>query len=107
MRPISRAGDTVTRSERAPRLILRFAAGSLVAFLLVGVGVGALVVHYVRGRVERIGTFHAQFVARAVLAPAFRGVDLSAPVTASTLCSRNACSRTAATCGSRSGVRTG
>jgi len=83
VRPISRAGDTVTRSERAPRLILRFAAGSLVAFLLVGVGVGALVVHYVRGRVERIGTFHAQFVARAVLAPAFRGVDLSAPVTGS------------------------
>jgi len=70
----------VSRSERAPRLILRFAAGSLVAFLLVGVGVGALVVHYVRERVERIGTFHAQFVTRAVLAPALRGVDLGVPV---------------------------
>ncbi len=71
----------MTGSQRAPRLILRFAAGSLIAFLLVGVGVGALVLHYVRERVERIGTFHAQFVARAVLAPAFQGVDLSAPVT--------------------------
>jgi signal transduction histidine kinase len=68
-------------SDRRPHLALRFAVGSLVAFVIVGAGVGVLLVRYVRERVERIGTFHAQFVTNSVLAPALVGVDLSTPLT--------------------------
>jgi signal transduction histidine kinase len=68
-------------SKGSPRLVVRFALGSLVAFVLVGAGVGAVLVRYVRIQAEERGSFHATFVAKAVLPLAFRGVDLSEPLT--------------------------
>ncbi|MGZ4115314.1 MAG: histidine kinase dimerization/phospho-acceptor domain-containing protein, partial [Actinomycetota bacterium] len=67
--------------ERSPRLVVRFAVGSLVAFLLVGAGVGAVLVRYIRMQAEARGTFHATFIATAVLPLAFTGVDLTEPLT--------------------------
>jgi signal transduction histidine kinase len=68
------------RSSRSPRLVVRFAVGSLVAFVLVGTGVGAVLVRYVRMQAEERGTFHASFIADAVLPLALDGVDLSRPL---------------------------
>jgi signal transduction histidine kinase len=65
---------------RSPRLVVRFAVGSLVAFVLVGAGVGAVLVRYVRIQAEERGMFHATFMAKAVLPLAFTGIDLSRPV---------------------------
>ncbi len=64
----------------SPRLVVRFAVGSLVAFVLVGAGVGAILVRYVRIQAEERGSFHARFIADAVLPLAFDGVDLSQPL---------------------------
>jgi signal transduction histidine kinase len=64
-----------------PRLVARFAVGSLVAFVLIGTGVGAVLVRYVRAQAEERGTFHARFIADAVLPLALGGVDLTRPVT--------------------------
>jgi signal transduction histidine kinase len=68
-------------SARQPRLVARFAIGTLVAFVLVATGVGAVLVRYVRIQAEERGSFHAAFIAEAVLPLALRGVDLSRPVT--------------------------
>jgi signal transduction histidine kinase len=62
-------------------LLLRFAAGSLGAFLLIGAGVMATTVSNVRHRAELEANAHAVFVAEAVLGPALSGVDLRAPLT--------------------------
>jgi signal transduction histidine kinase len=61
-------------------LLLRFAAGSLGAFLLIGAGVMATTVANVRHRAELEANAHAVFVADAVLGPALNGVDLRAPL---------------------------
>jgi signal transduction histidine kinase len=68
------------RSSRSPRLVARFAVGSLVAFLLVGTGVGAILVRFVRMQAEERGSFHARFIADAVLPLALNGIDLSHPL---------------------------
>ncbi len=64
-----------------PRLVLRFALASLAAFLLTGLGVGAVMVGNVRHGEEEAATFHARFVANAVIAPSLAGVDVSRPLT--------------------------
>jgi signal transduction histidine kinase len=74
-----------SRSSRSPRLVARFAVGSLVAFLLVGTGVGAILVRFVRIQAEQRGSFHARFIANAVLPLALDGVDLSQPLSGSDL----------------------
>ncbi|MDP9327820.1 MAG: HAMP domain-containing histidine kinase [Actinomycetota bacterium] len=61
-------------------LLLRFAAGSLGAFLLIGAGVMATTVSNVRHRAELAAHSHAAFVADAVLSPALTGIDLAAPL---------------------------
>ena len=68
------------RGRRGPALILRFGVGSLIAFVLVGLGMGAVLVRDARIQAEERGTFHAEFVATAVLAPALDGIDLTRPV---------------------------
>ena len=69
------------RRTRSPRLVVRFAVGSLVAFILIGTAVGAVLVRYVREQAEERGTFHATFIADAVLPLALDGIDLSEPLT--------------------------
>jgi signal transduction histidine kinase len=68
------------QEARSPRLVVRFAVGSFVAFLLVGAGVGGILVRYVRIQAEQRGSFHARFIADAVLPLAFEGTDLSRPL---------------------------
>jgi signal transduction histidine kinase len=63
-----------------PRLVLRFAVASLTVFVAVGLGVLAMMVRHVRDRAEQTATFHAQFLADAVIAPALRGIDLGRPL---------------------------
>jgi signal transduction histidine kinase len=69
-------------TESQPRLVARFALGSLVAFLVIGAAVSTLTVRTVRDRAERNASFHAEFAARAVLAPILAGVDPSKPLPA-------------------------
>lgn len=70
-----------TRLDTAqPRLVLRFAAAALLAFVLVGAGVSMFLVRAVRVRAENVAAFHATFVTDAVLAPALQGVDLGQPL---------------------------
>lgn len=70
---------------RKPRLVLGFAVGALLAFLLAGVGVTAFTITTVTDRAERVATFHAVFVADAVLGPALRADDLDQPLSGSRL----------------------
>jgi signal transduction histidine kinase len=72
--------ERMNRSGRPPRLVVRFAIGTLAAFVLVGTGVGVLLVRYVRMQAEERGTFHAAFIADAVLPLALDGIDLSRPL---------------------------
>jgi signal transduction histidine kinase len=74
-----------SRSSGSPRLVARFAIGTLVAFLLVGTVVGAILVRHVRVEAEQRGTFHARFIADAVLPLALDGIDLSRPLSGSDL----------------------
>ncbi len=62
-------------------LLLRFAAGSLGAFLMIDAGVMATTVSNVRHRAELAANAHAVFVADAVLGPALDGIDLRTPLT--------------------------
>ncbi len=66
---------------RRPWLVLRFAIASLVVFAAVGAGVGWALVRNARERAEAVATFHARFVASAVLGPALSRIDLSHPLT--------------------------
>lgn len=66
---------------REPRLVLRFALASLLAFVLVAVGALYLLVRNARDRAELVGARHATFVGQAVLGPMFAGIDLDRPVT--------------------------
>jgi len=68
-------------STREPRLVLRFAVASLIAFVLVATGALYLLVRNARERAELVGARHATFVGQSVLAPVFDGVDLDRPVT--------------------------
>ena len=68
-------------SGRQPRLVMRFAVSSLVAFVLVGSAISYVAVRQARGRAETVAMFHAQFVTEAVLAPQLSGMTLSAPIT--------------------------
>lgn len=67
------------RSPR-PRLVLRFAAASLAAFLVIGALVSHAMVSSVRRRAEDHAEFHARYMVDAVLAPAVGGIDLTRPV---------------------------
>ena len=71
-------------ATREPRLVLRFALASLMAFVLVGVGAMFLMIRDARDGAELAGARHAIFVGRAVLAPALDGVDLSRPLRGTT-----------------------
>ena len=66
---------------REPRLVLRFALASLLAFVLVAVGALYLLVRNARDRAELVGARHATFVGQSVLGPLFAGVNLRRPVT--------------------------
>jgi two-component system phosphate regulon sensor histidine kinase PhoR len=66
--------------RRQPHLVLRFAVGAVAAFLLTGAGVTVLTMRSVTDRAERVATFHAEFVADAVLVPALRGTSLERPL---------------------------
>ena len=61
------------------RLVLRFAIGALVVFVVTGMGISFLMIRNVRARAESAASFHARFVTVAVLAPALQGFDLTAP----------------------------
>jgi hypothetical protein len=65
---------------RSPRVVVRFAVGSLVAFVLVGTAVGGVLARYARMQAEERGTFHGKFIADAVLPLALDGIDLSRPL---------------------------
>jgi signal transduction histidine kinase len=67
-------------SRSDPRLVLRFALASLVAFVLFGMLGIFFISRYARERAERTGAFHSTFAARAVLQPALQGIDLSGPI---------------------------
>lgn len=69
-------------NQSPPRLVVRFALGSLIAFLVIGAVVSSITVRAVRDRAEQNATFHAEFAARAVLAPILAGVDTSKPLPA-------------------------
>jgi hypothetical protein len=71
-------------STREPRLVLRFAVASLIAFVLVAAGALYLLVRNARERAELVGARHATFVGQSILAPVFDGVDLDRPVTGAT-----------------------
>jgi signal transduction histidine kinase len=71
--------------KERPRLVLRFVVWTLVAFLAAGILVSFEAVREVRLRAEELATFHATFVANAVLAPMLRGVDVTKPITGATL----------------------
>jgi signal transduction histidine kinase len=76
---------TTRELGREPRLVLRFAVSSLVAFILVGSAISYLAVRQVRSRAETVATFHARFVADAVLAPQVIALNLSEPIGGSAL----------------------
>jgi signal transduction histidine kinase len=65
--------------------VWRFAAASLVAFLLIGGVVTVAMVRVVRQRAEEHAEFHATYVVDAVLAPSLRNVPLNAPLTGTDL----------------------
>jgi signal transduction histidine kinase len=67
-------------SDREPRLVLRFAVASLIAFVVVGVGAMDLMVQHARHRAEAVGARHALFVGQSILAPAFEDTDLTRPL---------------------------
>ena len=71
--------DGTLHSSR-PRLVLRFAAASLVAFLVIGAVVSQAMVNSVRRRAEDHAEFHARYMVDSVLAPAVGGIDLTRPV---------------------------
>jgi signal transduction histidine kinase len=63
------------------RLVLRFAAASLAAFLVIGVVLTMVIVRRIRVAAEDNAQFHARYVVEAVLAPEFRGTTtLSKPL---------------------------
>lgn len=66
---------------REPRLVMRFALASLLAFVLVAVGALYLLTRNARDRAELVGARHASFVGQSVLGPLFAGVNLRRPVT--------------------------
>jgi signal transduction histidine kinase len=58
------------------RLVLRFAAASLAAFLVIGTVLAMVIVRRVRVAAEDNAEFHARYAVDAVLAPEFRGGKL-------------------------------
>ena len=81
---MARLKRSKTLKER-PRLVLRFAVWTLVAFLAAGTLVSFEAVRQVRQRAEALATFHATFVADAVLSPMLNRVDLTQPLTGPTV----------------------
>lgn len=73
--------DSMKARTRDAHLVLRFAAASLAAFVLVGSASMVVMTRYARARAESTGVYHTEFVATAILAPALAHVDLSHPVT--------------------------
>ncbi len=62
------------------RLMTRFALGSLLAFLAVGITVSVVVSRELRNRQEDAARFHAQFVAESILRYELSASDVSAPL---------------------------
>lgn len=79
---------------REPRLVLRFAVASLVAFALVGSAGLFSMTRYARARAERVGAERALFVGSSILSPAVAGLDLGSPVTGAAYRSLEAIVRT-------------
>ena len=52
---------------RQPRLVLRFAAASLVLFVAIGIGLSQYIAHAFVGREEQAARVHAQFVSDSIL----------------------------------------
>jgi two-component system, NarL family, sensor kinase len=71
--------------SRQPHLVLRFAVGAVIAFVLAGLGVAVFMIRTVTDRAEAVATFHARFITDAVLAPALHDDDLSRPLTGEAL----------------------
>ncbi len=67
-------------SRRPPRLVARFAVGSLFAFMAVGAILAFEMSHQIRAREESSARFHAQFVVQSILAYQLRPTDLSKPL---------------------------
>ena len=65
---------------RGSHLVGRFVAGAVAALVVTGLGVALLTVRTVVTRAEQVASFHAAFVADAVLAPALRGLPLDQPL---------------------------
>src|ERR1700675_3335958 len=76
---MARSKRSKTPKER-PRLVLRFAVWTLVAFLAAGTLVSLEAVRQVRWRAEKSARGHAVFVASALLSPILQGVDLTQPI---------------------------
>ncbi|MBI4260629.1 MAG: HAMP domain-containing histidine kinase [Actinobacteria bacterium] len=65
-----------------PRIVARFAVGSLVVLILIGAGVSILAARNIRAGKEEAATFHAVYVADNVLGPFLRDRDLTRPLDA-------------------------
>jgi diguanylate cyclase (GGDEF)-like protein/PAS domain S-box-containing protein len=60
----SRGGDP---GSRQPRLVMRFAAASIVLFVAIGIGLSQYIAHAFVGREEQAARVHAQFVSDSII----------------------------------------
>jgi signal transduction histidine kinase len=68
------------KASRNPRLVIRFALASLVAFVTIGLVLAYLVSHQLRGRQEEAAKFHAVFVTDSILRYELTPQDVAAPI---------------------------
>jgi hypothetical protein len=64
----------------APRIMRRFAVAVLIAFVMVGLGVGELISTQIRSDALKNASSHAQFVSSSILAQALSPKDLRRPL---------------------------
>jgi hypothetical protein len=69
----------------APRIMRRFTAAVLIAFALVGLGVGELIASQIRSDALNNASSHAQFVSNSILSQALTPKDLREPMRGRTL----------------------
>jgi diguanylate cyclase (GGDEF)-like protein len=71
--------------ERAPRLVLRFAAYTAAALLVAATGILLFVRYYATGRAQTAAAFHTRFVADTILRGQLRAADFDRPVSGARL----------------------